>query len=230
MVFIQHTPARQTRGAGARPEPACCVLPHAPASAEAVSCSACSPFPRRREPPPMRCARPLTQVGRSPPGVITLTQPKVPEAKIRGSQKGVQWVILGIERVPGVLKSVQKGPMGPPRPRELSAPVSARRVGSRRISTVRYRCLLRERLENQCPAGAGRALRGGALAAWGDNSVSGHGSCSRANGSGTSAGAFPMALSLCGEGPRGPRRGAEGSCGTPGTPWVSSPVEHPPHP
>ena len=55
------------------------------------------------------------------PGVITLTQPKVPEAKIRGSQKGFQWVILGLERVPAVLKGVQRGPMGPPGPLELSA-------------------------------------------------------------------------------------------------------------
>jgi hypothetical protein len=43
----------------------------------------------------------------------TPTQPKVPEAKIRGSQEGFQWVILGLERVPGVLKGVQRGPMGP---------------------------------------------------------------------------------------------------------------------
>jgi hypothetical protein len=36
-------------------------------------------------------------------------EPKVPadpEAKIRGSQKGFQWVVLGLERVPGVLKGV----------------------------------------------------------------------------------------------------------------------------
>ena len=55
------------------------------------------------------------------PGVITLTQPKVLEAKIRGSQKGFQWVILGLERALGVLKAVQRGPMGPPGPLELSA-------------------------------------------------------------------------------------------------------------
>ena len=50
------------------------------------------------------------------PGVITLTQPNVPEAKVRGSQKGFQWVILGLETVPGVLKGVQRGPLGPPGP------------------------------------------------------------------------------------------------------------------
>ena len=55
------------------------------------------------------------------PGVITLTRPKVPEAKIRGSQKGFQWVILGLKRVSGVLKGVRRGPMGPPGPLELSA-------------------------------------------------------------------------------------------------------------
>ena len=46
---------------------------------------------------------------------------KVPEAKIRGSQKGFQWVILGLERVPGVLKGVQRDPLGPLGPLELSA-------------------------------------------------------------------------------------------------------------
>jgi hypothetical protein len=59
--------------------------------------------------------------------------------------------------------------------------------------------------------------------AWGDNSVVGCRSCSRAKGPGTSVGAFPVELSLSGENTRGPRRGAKGSCGTPGTPWVSSP-------
>jgi hypothetical protein len=54
-------------------------------------------------------------------GVITPTQPKVPEAKNRGSQKGSQWVRLGLERAQGVLKGVQKGRMGPPVPLELSA-------------------------------------------------------------------------------------------------------------
>ena len=44
------------------------------------------------------------------PGVTTLTQPKVPEAKIRGSQEDFQWVILGLERVSRVLKWVQRGP------------------------------------------------------------------------------------------------------------------------
>jgi hypothetical protein len=50
---------------------------------------------------------------------MTLTQPKVPGAKIRVSQRGFQWVILGLERVPGVLKGVQRPP--PPGPLELSA-------------------------------------------------------------------------------------------------------------
>ena len=46
------------------------------------------------------------------PGVITPPQPKVPEAKIRGSQTGFQCVTLDLERVPGVPKGVQRGPMG----------------------------------------------------------------------------------------------------------------------
>ena len=69
--------------------------------------------------PVRRAARPeRVDVGQpAAPGVITLTQPKVPEAKIRGSQKGFQWVILGLESVPpGVLKGAQRGPMGPPGP------------------------------------------------------------------------------------------------------------------
>ena len=49
-------------------------------------------------------------------GVITPTQPKVPAAEIRGSQKGSQWVILGLERVPEVLKGVPRGPTGPSGP------------------------------------------------------------------------------------------------------------------
>ncbi len=51
-------------------------------------------------------------LGRAP-GVITLAQPKILEAKIRGSQKGFQWVILGLERAQGVRKRVQRGPVGP---------------------------------------------------------------------------------------------------------------------
>jgi hypothetical protein len=54
-------------------------------------------------------------------GVITLTQPEVPEATIRGSPEGFQRVILGPERVLGVLKGVQRGPTGPPGPLELAA-------------------------------------------------------------------------------------------------------------
>ena len=56
------------------------------------------------------------------------------------------------------------------------------------------------------------------VVAWGDNSVSSCRSYGRAKGPGASAGAFPTARSLSGEGPRGPRRCAKGSCGTPGTP------------
>jgi hypothetical protein len=55
---------------------------------------------------------------------------------------------------------------------------------------------------------------------WGDNAVSSCRSYSRAKGPGTIyiAGAFPVALSLSGEGTRGPPRGARGCRGTPGTP------------
>ena len=53
--------------------------------------------------------------------MIARTQPEVPGAKIRGSQKGFQWVILGLDRVPRVPKGVRRGPMGPPGPLELSA-------------------------------------------------------------------------------------------------------------
>ena len=49
---------------------------------------------------------------------------------------------------------------------------------------------------------------------WGDNSVSSCRSYGQAKGPGASAGAFPVALSLYGEEPRGPRRSAKGSCGT----------------
>ena len=42
-------------------------------------------------------------------GVTTLTQPKVPEAKIRGSQKRIQWVMRGLARVPGVLNGCSNG-------------------------------------------------------------------------------------------------------------------------
>ena len=55
------------------------------------------------------------------PGVITLTQPKVPEAKIRGPQKGFQWVILGLKKVSGFLEGVRRGSVGPPGPPELAA-------------------------------------------------------------------------------------------------------------
>ena len=47
-----------------------------------------------------RCGLDELQRGEFGPGVTTLTQPKVPEAKIRQSQKGFQWIILSLERVP----------------------------------------------------------------------------------------------------------------------------------
>ena len=68
------------------------------------------------------------------------------------------------------------------------------------------------------------------LGAWGDNSVSSCRSHSRAKGPGTSADAFSMARSLCGEGPRGHGRGTKGSCGTPASnaapPGRNVTVEH----
>jgi hypothetical protein len=48
------------------------------------------------------------------PGVMTFTQPNVPEAQIGGSQKGLQCVLVSPERVPGVQKGVRRGPVGPP--------------------------------------------------------------------------------------------------------------------
>jgi hypothetical protein len=65
-----------------------------------------------------------------------------------------------------------------------------------------------------------------ALAPGGDSSVSSCRSYSPAKCPGTSAGTFPVALSLSGEDPRGLRRGSKGSCGTPGTRGVSSPASH----
>ena len=50
------------------------------------------------------------------PGVITLTQPKIPEAKIRGAQKGFQWVILvsrGLKRSGRGCKGVLWDPCDP---------------------------------------------------------------------------------------------------------------------
>jgi hypothetical protein len=68
--------------------------------------------------------------------VITLTQPKVPEAEIRESQKGFQWVILGLERTTGVLTGVQRGPMGSPGLLELSALSSTQSPSERFIWSV----------------------------------------------------------------------------------------------
>jgi hypothetical protein len=61
----------------------------------------------------------------SVPGVITLTQPKAPAAKVRGSRAGFQCVLVGPERVLGVRKGVTRGPVGPPGPPELAALVRA---------------------------------------------------------------------------------------------------------
>ena len=69
---------------------------------------------------------------RCPSGVRTLTQPTAPEAKITGSPKGFQWVVLGLERAPGVLKGVQRGPVGPPGPLGLSALLPTTAEGWRR--------------------------------------------------------------------------------------------------
>jgi hypothetical protein len=56
---------------------------------------------------------PASMTGTLMPGVITLTQPKVPAAKIRGSQKGFQCVILGLERVQGSSTGCQGVPRDP---------------------------------------------------------------------------------------------------------------------
>jgi hypothetical protein len=52
--------------------------------------------------------------------VITRTQPKVPEAKVRGSQEGFQCVLVSSERVPEVRKGVPRGRL------ELAALVRAK--------------------------------------------------------------------------------------------------------
>jgi hypothetical protein len=49
-------------------------------------------------------------------GVITPTQPKVPEANVRGSYEGFQCVLVSPEKVLGVRKGVPRGPVGPPGP------------------------------------------------------------------------------------------------------------------
>jgi hypothetical protein len=46
---------------------------------------------------------------------------KGPGGQNQGVQKGLQRVILGLERAPGVLKETPSGPMGPPGPLEISA-------------------------------------------------------------------------------------------------------------
>ena len=76
-----------------------------------VSLSSITTQPAREiRPDPMRA-----------PGVITRTQPKVPEAEVRGSQEVFQWVLVSPKRVPGVRKGVQRGPVGPPGPAEVAA-------------------------------------------------------------------------------------------------------------
>ena len=61
-----------------------------------------------------------TRATQSVPGVIAPAGPKVPGAKLRVSQEGFQRVLVCMERVPGVLKGVQRG-----RPPELPALVSS---------------------------------------------------------------------------------------------------------
>ena len=51
---------------------------------------------------------------------------------ITGSLKGFQWVVLGLERAPGVIKGVQRGPMGPPGSLGLSALLPTTAEGWRR--------------------------------------------------------------------------------------------------
>jgi hypothetical protein len=53
--------------------------------------------------------------------VITPTQPNVPEAKVRGSHEGFQWVLVSPERAHWLRKRVRRGPLGPPGPLELAA-------------------------------------------------------------------------------------------------------------
>jgi hypothetical protein len=45
--------------------------------------------------------------------VITPTQPKVPEAKVRGSHERFQCLLVSPERVPGVREGLQRSPPGP---------------------------------------------------------------------------------------------------------------------
>jgi hypothetical protein len=51
--------------------------------------------------------------------VVTCTQPKVPEAKVRRSEESFQWGLVSLERVPEVWKGVQRGPAGHLGPPEL---------------------------------------------------------------------------------------------------------------
>ena len=66
-------------------------------------------------------------------------------------------------------------------------------------------------------AAAGSAA---AIATWGDYSVSRCRSHSGAKGPSTSAGAFPMALPLSGEDPKGPQRGSQGVLWDPQDPFA----------
>jgi hypothetical protein len=57
------------------------------------------------------------------PGVITPAQPKAPRAKISwGFQEGFQWVMLGLERVPGGPEGGAKGSGGTPGTPWVSSP------------------------------------------------------------------------------------------------------------
>jgi hypothetical protein len=106
--------------------------------------------------------------------VMTPTQPKVPEAKFKGSQEGFQCVLVSPERLPGVRQGVRRGPV-PPGPLELAARVPTRAASSG-VSG-------RHRRQTRMPAAAPTVSRCGTAPAagrccarqaptWGDNSPS----------------------------------------------------------
>jgi hypothetical protein len=161
--------------------------------------------------------------------VITPTQPKVPEAKIRGVPGGFSVGFSGSGEGPGGPHGVVKGSHGTPGTPWVSSPgertgaevVAEAAVGPGAARTAHKKLAGRPRLAAALALALLSFAAALAFVAWGDSSVSSYSSCSVAKGPGTSAGAFPihpMALSLSGEDPRGPRRGARGSWGTPGTP------------
>ena len=63
--------------------------------------------------------------------MITRTQPKVPEAKVRGSQEGFQCVLVSPERVPGVRKGCPMQPAWEKQALYLSQGVQAGRKALR---------------------------------------------------------------------------------------------------